>query len=146
MSSFIVSDSTLSAAVDGILSLGKDYGSSPGSFLWKQTRTLGATSSKPADIGKALASLNWRAVAGRYPDSSPDDMGPVPVYRANPHLHSRVQQFKALTCLAYQCAEDPVAGTPPYEALRWLKSALAASIVQALPEYDSAQWDLQEAN
>ena len=145
MSSFIVSDATLTAAVNGILSLAKSYGAGPGSYLWKQTRKLGAKSNDPAAIGKALASLNWRAVAGRYPDSGPDDMGPVPVYRASAKYCSPVQQFKALCCLSYQCAEAPVHGTAPYEALEWCKAALAEAIIQALPAYDQAAWDLEEA-
>lgn len=145
MSSFIVSDATLTAAVNGILSLTKSYGATPGSFLWKQTRKLGAKSNDHAAIGKALASLNWRAVAGRYPDSGPDDMGPVPVYKPNLSYIPPIQQYKALSCLSYQCAEEPVAGSPPYEALEWLKAALAEKIICDLPAYDAAEWDLQES-
>ena len=51
-----------------------------------------------------------------------------------------VEQFKAITCLLYQCSEGDVPNSPIYGELNRAAGELAQRIVQDLPEYDKASW------
>jgi hypothetical protein len=51
-----------------------------------------------------------------------------------------VQQFKAISCLLYQCDEGKVRESRLYAELNHAAGELAQRIVQDLPEYDMAAW------
>jgi hypothetical protein len=51
-----------------------------------------------------------------------------------------IEQFKAISCLLYQCSDGNVPNSPLYYELSHAAGELAQRIVQDLPEYDKASW------
>ena len=89
-------------------------------------------------IGKRLFLLNRRALRARYGGSTHLGVREFVFDRwadATP-----VQQFKAMSCLLYQCHEGKVRGSRLYDELNHAAGELAQRIVQDLPEYDMAAW------
>jgi hypothetical protein len=89
-------------------------------------------------IGRKLFLMNRRALRVRY--GHPEHLClPEFVFErwadATP-----VQQFKAMSCLLYQCCEGKVPNSPLYDELNHAAGELAQRIVQDLPEYDKASW------
>ena len=138
MSAFIVNTNVMAKVLTAIL-LNFD------TFDGKST-ARGALLAAPTDaqkeagtnIGKKLFLLNRRALRARY--------------GCGEHLHlpdfvfekwadaKPVEQFKAMSCLLYQCHEGKVHETRLYEELNRAAGELAQRIVQDLPEYDMAAW------
>jgi hypothetical protein len=89
-------------------------------------------------IGKKLFLLNRRALRARY-DCGGQRRVPEFVFErwadATP-----VEQFKAITCLLYQCSEGNVPNSRLYDELNHAAGELAQRILQDLPEYDKASW------
>ena len=90
------------------------------------------------NIGKKLFLLNRRALRARY--------GLGDHLRCPEFVFERwadatpVQQFKAISCLLYQCHEGKVHESRLYGELNHAAGELAQRIVQDLPEYDKASW------
>lgn len=109
-------------------------------------------------LGRELLAMNSAALAARYgePLQTAADFAD---FRFWPRAYSPIQQYKALRCLRYQCAEGNVPEWPLFKRLETIAAALAlaivgrplltdeqrAEIIGRLPEYDKAQWDLREA-
>jgi hypothetical protein len=91
-------------------------------------------------IGRQLWRMNADAVAERYqePPEPTDD------FRYRPALYSPVQQFKALSCLLYQCSEGDIDQRPLYKQLEERRNAFARAIVMDSKEYDGAHWDMPD--
>jgi hypothetical protein len=53
---------------------------------------------------------------------------------------SPVEQFKAMSCLLYQCCEGDVPHSRLYDEPDRAAGELAQRLVQDLPEYDKASW------
>ena len=89
-------------------------------------------------IGRKLFLLNRRALRARY--------GCGTHLRVPEFVFERwadatpVQQFKAMSCLLYQCHEGNVHESRLYDELNRAAGELAQRIVQDLPEYDRASW------
>jgi len=88
-------------------------------------------------IGRRLFLLNRRALRARYGCSS---LGPPEFIFDQWADASPVEQFKAMSCLLYQCSEGNVSDTQLYGELNRAAGELAQRIVQDLPEYDKASW------
>jgi hypothetical protein len=90
------------------------------------------------NVGKRLFLLNRRALRARY--------GCGDHLRAPEFVFQRwsdatpVQQFKAMSCLLYQCHEGKVHESRLYDELNHAAAELAQRIVQDLPEYEQASW------
>jgi hypothetical protein len=94
-------------------------------------------------IGQRLWKLNERAVNIRYPAGAHEESA-LPEFRYRPKNYKLVQQFKSVQCLRYQCAEGDIPDTSPlFGEMTDLMNTLARKIVDGLPEYDSAAWDLR---
>jgi hypothetical protein len=89
-------------------------------------------------IGRKLFLLNRKALCARYGSANHLRL-PDFVFEkwadATP-----VQQFKAISCLLYQCCEGKVPNSPLYDELNRAVGELAQRIVQDLPEYEQASW------
>ena len=89
-------------------------------------------------IGRKLFSLNRRALCARY---GLGDHLRTPEFVFEQWAEaSPVAQFKAISCLRYQCSEGKVPSSPLYDELNRAAGQLAQAIVQELPEYDQASW------
>ena len=89
-------------------------------------------------IGRKLFLMNRRALHARYVCSD-DNRLPQFIFErwadATP-----VEQFKAITCLLYQCSEGDVSNSRIYGELSRAAGELAQRIVQDPPEYEKASW------
>jgi hypothetical protein len=89
-------------------------------------------------IGRKLFLMNRRALSTRYGCGNHLRL-PEFVFEkwadATP-----VQQFKAMSCLLYQCHEGKVHESRLYDELNRAAGELAQRIVQDLPEYEKAPW------
>lgn len=93
-------------------------------------------------IGNTLWALNVQAVNGRYPNDAPEQ---VPTY-VHRHLRvssgaARIDAYKALLCLIYQCCEDVTKDAPLLAELKDAAARLAHQIISDTPEFaDSKAW------
>ena len=91
-----------------------------------------------AKIGRKLFLMNRKALYARY---GLGDHLPTPEFVFEQWAEaSPVAQFKAISCLRYQCSEGNVANSRLYDELNRAAGELAQAIVQELPEYDKASW------
>ena len=89
-------------------------------------------------IGQMLFRLNERALQARYGCS---DHLRVPEFIFEKWADaSPMEQFKAMSCLLYQCCEGDVPSSRLYYELNRATGELAQCIVQDLPDYDKATW------
>ena len=89
-------------------------------------------------IGQKPFLMNRRALCARY---GVGDHLRVPEFIFEKWADaSPVSQFKAISCLLYQCSEGKVPNSPLYGELNRAAGELARAIVQELPEYDKASW------
>lgn len=82
--------------------------------------------------------LNVMAVDQRYGEKNQCEYTP----RIDPNWTTSgpVQAYKSLQCFLDQCSEGDVPETPLFQAVSDYHNALARAIVDALPEYDKANW------
>ena len=137
MSAFIVNTTVMAKVVTAIL-LNRDM------FDGESTCRV-ALLADPTDaqkeagtkIGRKLFLLNRKALRARYGCST---LG-LPYFVFDKWADvSPVEQFKAISCLLYQCCEDKVPNSPLFGDLNRAGGELARAIVQELPEYDQASW------
>ena len=89
-------------------------------------------------IGRKLFLLNKRALCARY---GLGDHLRVPEFIFEKWADaSPVSQFKAISCLLYQCREGIVPNGLLYDELNRAAGELAQRILQDMPEYDQASW------
>jgi hypothetical protein len=138
MSAFIINTSVMAKVVTAIL-LNHD------TFDGEST-CRSALLSTPTDaqkeagtkIGRKLFLLNRRALRARYGCST---VGLPDFAFREWAAASPVEQFKAMSCLLYQCSEGTLPDTQLlYGELNRAAGELAQRIVQDLPEYDKASW------
>ena len=89
-------------------------------------------------IGRKLFLMNRKALRARYSGGGDIRLAEFIFERwadATP-----VEQFKAMSCLLYQCHEGKVHESRLYNELNHAAGELAQRIVQDLPEYDKASW------
>lgn len=150
MSAFVVDRKCMDRCVRTLTARGR-YGQILRSFARIDTSQPGAAD----EIGRRLFTLNVEAVMQRYPDTQ-DNPGSLPgdsmaprhaaSYRApqrGPAKLGRaelVDGAKALSCLAYQCAEGNVPESGLFQELEAAIGAVCKEIVSSLPEYESAAW------
>lgn len=103
-------------------------------------------------FGRELLAMNSAALAARYGDElqTAADFS----FRFFPRKYSLIQQYKALQCLSYQCAEGNVPEWPLYRQLDAALDGLAMAIapwsatprdaIYNLPEYNDAEWCLAD--
>src|SRR5215831_15224281 len=89
-------------------------------------------------IGRKLFLLNRKAVRARYGCGEHLNV-PEFVFEKWADA-SPVEQFKAISCLLYQCCEGETADSGLYDELNRAAGELAQHIVQDLPEYEKASW------
>ncbi len=123
MSSFIVNNTTIHRIISGIKQA-------------KLTEELeDFFNSDETAFGQALINMNISAVDQRYTDKN----DPIKYTFVNVGV-TKIQAFKSLNCLLYQCLEGCVPERTLYKTMRQVGDQLAASIVNDLPSYDTAEW------
>jgi hypothetical protein len=89
-------------------------------------------------IGRKLFLMNRRALRARY---GCGDHLRLPEFVFERWADATpVQQFKAISCLLYQCHEGKVHESRLYAELNHAAGELAQRVVKDLPEYDQASW------
>ena len=91
-------------------------------------------------LGMELWQMNHEAYGQRYKEPA----GECEPFRYRPSHYTKAQQYKAVMCLRYQCAEGDVPDTPLYLALTKLYDRLAHELANTIPAVDKAEWDLKE--
>jgi hypothetical protein len=101
-------------------------------------------------LGLAMHKLNVKAVMTRYPDMTHKNISTrAPGTYENGHLikyafteeHlSLIQAIKSLQCWLYQCCEGNIDRTKLYKFFKGVERTLMGCVIDALPEYDQAEW------
>jgi len=138
MSAFIVNTNVMAKVVTAIL-LNFDTFDGEGtcrtSFHALPTDAQKAAGTK---IGRKLFLMNSRALRARY---GRGEHLSVPEFVFETWADATpVEQFKAISCVLYQCCEGEVPNSRLYGELNRSAGELAQSIVQDLPEYEKAAW------
>ena len=138
MSAFMVNANVMAKVVTAILLNFDTFdgeSTARGPLLAAPTDAQKETGTK---IGRKLFLMNRRALRARYGCS---DHLRVPEFVFEKWADATpVEQFKAMSCLLYQCHEGKVHETQLYDELNHAAGELAQRIVQDLPEYDKASW------
>lgn len=121
MSSYLVDDRTIHAAVDA---------------MFPRCGGRIVSCEEKDDLGKRLWDMNAKAVADRYREEPGEN---VP-YRYELRNRSKMQMLKSAECLLYQCSEGDVPKLDLYCQLEKAIRELYAEIVHSLPEYNAASW------
>jgi hypothetical protein len=90
------------------------------------------------NIGRKLFLLNRRALRARY--GCGEHLGLHEFVFEKWADATPVQQFKAMSCLLYQCHEGKAHESRLYNELNRAAGELAQRIVEDLSEYDKAPW------
>ena len=138
MSAFVVNSNVMAKVVTAILLNLDTFDGESTCRVALLASPTDAQKEAGTSIGKRLFLLNRRALRARY--------GRGDHLRCPEFVFERwadatpVQQFKAISCLLYQCHEGKVHESRLYAELNHAAGELAQRIVQDLPEYDKASW------
>jgi hypothetical protein len=135
MSSFIVSDPTINRVVS-YLARDKHNASYAVRRLREELGITSAGSELGKELGVLMSALNIAAVSTRY-----NEENAVNDYRFKQVLCTKIQALKSLRCWIYQCSEGDIPERPLYKIMDEYADSLAWSIINAMPEYDAAEWD-----
>jgi len=138
MSAFMINTNAMAKVVTAVL---LNLDAFDGESTWR-VKMLAAPTDEQKDagtkIGRKLFLLNRRALRARY---GCGDHLRLPEFVFERWADATpVQQFKAMSCLLYQCHEGNVHESRLYAELNHAAGELAQRIVQDLPEYDKASW------
>jgi hypothetical protein len=140
MSAFVVTNETINNILFGLVhAKNQPYKLFPRS---EGELTITAGDSKEmAEIGKKLFALNCQAVDQRYGNGQSKEFY-TEAYQYKPFANvPRMQVYKSMRCLLYQCSEGNVPDTKLFQDLNDFCNGVARSIISDLPEYDAASWD-----
>src|SRR5215472_8338581 len=138
MSTFIVNTNVMAKVVTAILLNFDTFDGESTSRMALLAAPTDAQKEAGTKIGRKLFVLNRRALCARYGCGEHLRL-PEFVFEQWADA-SPMEQFKAMSCLLYQCCEGKVPNSPLYDELNRAAGDLAQLIVQDLPEYDKASW------
>ena len=127
MSAYIVHPRTMNQVVTYIVSNSSAFG---------DFKDIGLDT--PGDLGQAFYIMNADAVEERYGDREP-----VPLFSYRPEVVSKVQVFKAMRNLLYQCTEGAVPESNLFKLLDSLSREVAMYAVYECEEFAAASWSYQ---
>lgn len=135
MSAFIISKENMDIVVDAIV---------------REGGLDGYSSLSPNELGQQLFAMNLEAIHARYPDTKNGGMMPGPCdtsdifdnYHAADSVFSTPTpaQYKAISCLLYQCSEGKVPERTLFKSLQRFADSMSYQIISSLPEYEAAPW------
>ena len=138
MSAFMVNTNVMAKAVTAILLNLDMFDGESTSRAALLAAPTDAQKEAGTNIGRKLFLMNRRALRARY---GCGDHLCVPEFVFERWADATPgQQFKAMSCLLYQCHEGKVHESRLYDELNRAAGELAQRIVQDLPEYDKASW------
>ena len=135
MSTYIVDDQTINRILTQLSLENSSW------FISKVQEKTGYNTTFDDDLnslGKELLLLNTQAVNERYDDNNSGN--DVIAYTYHPDITSKIQAYKSLNCLLYQCSEGDVPKTELYSFLNWLAFEWADDLVRSMPAYEQADW------
>lgn len=88
----------------------------------------------------ALFDMNCEAVNQRYGNGQAEEFRPLDYKPVMTIPCGKIQQYKSLQCLLYQCCEGNVYESPLYKVMEQHMLGLAKEIVCDLPQYEMAKW------
>jgi hypothetical protein len=143
MSAFIVSNSTINAAVSWISCAYRDR-----NFSHIASYLLPEAGYDIKDDPEALPrlttemfALNVDAVNQRYSDKAAEQFRPLDfAYEMDLSARGAVHALKLLQCWHYQCSEGDVPETPLYQLMGRVIGEIALGIVCQTEAYDRAPW------
>ena len=140
MSAYIVENETIDRIVTGLARLNNNC--YPEISMLTSFR-VGRSVGRIADctkLGKELLAMNTDAVNLRYPGTQ--DTAPAYKFNSSSAWQLKLIQFyKSLQCFLYQCTEGKEIETRKlFIELTEIKNNIARAIVNALPEYQDANW------
>ena len=89
-------------------------------------------------LGQELHGMNVQALIERYGDSAEKETKFH--FRPERKQRTKVETYKQIRCLLYQCSEGDVPEYPLFEALEHYAKWMADEIVKDLPAYERAPW------
>lgn len=151
MSAFLVTKKHIDYVVAAIMEIGVATGS-----VTEEEDKHGGFRDR---LGQWLVDMNIRAVDYRYSEKNA-----VPLYRntyigPSKTMAELVLRYKAIECLAYQCAEGDIPETPLYKQLIAAENTVASMIIPGhpdlqyfdasdiigrMPEYKAAPWHIDD--
>lgn len=137
MSAFVVEDKTINKVVT---KLAYDRN---GDWLKRKLNESGydlETHEGKQKLGRAMFSLNIRAVNMRYDDKPADQFRPLNYRFKLEGNETKVACLKALHCWHYQCTEGDCDQSPLYNLMKEVAHSWADDIVSKLPEYENVLW------
>ena len=137
MSSFMVNSNVMNKVVTAILLNLDTFDGESTCRVALLAAPTDAQKEAGTKIGRKLFLLNRKALRARYGCST---LG-LPYFVFDKWADvSPVEQFKAISCLLYQCCEGKVPNSPLYDELNRAAGQLAQAIIQESPEYEQASW------
>ena len=139
MSAFMVSDSTINAAVTWISLKDRDH-----NFSHISSHMLPEAGydvkDDPARLAAEMFALNVEAVNARYQGGA-EQFRPLDFqYQIDLSARGAIGALKLLQCWHYQCSEGGVPETKLYQLMDRVIGAIALGIVCGTEEYDRAPW------
>jgi hypothetical protein len=131
MSAFICSDDTINRILDGIAT----HQDRVRDFIGY---ALQAGFKDNQEVANALRKLNTRAVNQRYRERTKFIAPKVNDQRT---AITKMQFYKSLSCLLYQCGEGDVPSKRLYKELMDMRHRLAHDLLTATPAWDACSWD-----
>jgi len=136
MSSFIVSDETMSNIIYNL------YWNHEFKNQYSILERNGYVSPDDFDrLSVELMKMNVEAVKYRHDDDSSWEALCEPVDWSKGYLN-KYQALKSMHCLRYQCCEGNIDKTDLYKFLDELIHAWESYIIDGIPEYENAGWDI----
>ena len=138
MSAFIVEDNTINKIITK-LAYDRD-----GDWLKRKLKEKGydlETLDGRAKLGWDMFSLNIRAVNMRYEDGHAEDFRPLNYRFMLEGNYLKISCLKSLRCWLYQCSEGDCDKSDLYRLMDEIAGDWALELVQAMPEYDKAEWN-----
>lgn len=148
MSAYVVDPKVINLIVSAPQCAIRQEGKYPSKYpdlRYLNAKNLREMAEEPAELGRAMYSMNVNAVEQRYPDSE------LPgTYTDGQHLDAykyqfvldtnRMQVYKYLQSYLYQCTEGDVGELPLYKALVEFRAQLAQHMIEHSDEYEKAAW------
>jgi len=91
-------------------------------------------------LGHRLFRMNILAISQRYGEGEAEKFRPLDYKYESVLPSTKIQTYKSLQCLMYQCAEGIVPETNLYKAMDNFQNRLARDIVSDLDSYKAADW------
>ena len=147
MSAFIITEKTMRSIIYNLF-WNHDFKRVNSIFRYNDYRVIDEHDHKDFhNLAKEFYAMNRDAVKQRYNEPDNSDYIKIPdcdkIDWTGPGTNlNKFQALKSMHCLKYQCSEGNVPKTPLYKFLEDLIHNWESYIINEIPEYKNAGWDL----